>query len=68
MTRGRGTKTPDEGAMTPVMLAVGDIGGKTGEFWQNEKGNPMVRENWRARRKTSGVVPRTKIVLEGAIA
>jgi carbonyl reductase 1 len=37
MTRGGGTKTPDEGATTPVMLALGDIGGKTGEFWQNEK-------------------------------
>ena len=37
MTKGGGTKTPDEGAMTPVMLAIGDIGGKTGEFWQHEK-------------------------------
>jgi carbonyl reductase 1 len=37
MTKGGGTKTPDEGAMTPVMLAVGDIGGKTGEFWQHER-------------------------------
>jgi carbonyl reductase 1 len=37
MTRGRGTKTPDEGAATPVMLVLGDIGGQTGEFWQNEK-------------------------------
>jgi carbonyl reductase 1 len=36
MTKGRGTKTPDEGAMTPVMLAVGDIGGITGEYWQHE--------------------------------
>ena len=32
MTRGRGTKTPDEGAATPVMLALRDIGGQTGEF------------------------------------
>ncbi|TKX25691.1 hypothetical protein C1H76_2341 [Elsinoe australis] len=37
MTKGRGTKSPDEGAMTPVMLALHDIKGKTGEFWQNEK-------------------------------
>lgn len=37
MTRGRGAKTPDQGAQTPVMLAIGDIGGKTGLFWQNEK-------------------------------
>ncbi|KAK3724065.1 hypothetical protein LTR37_001187 [Vermiconidia calcicola] len=37
MTRGGGAKTPDEGAKTPVMLALQDIGGKTGEFWQNEK-------------------------------
>jgi len=37
MTKGRGMKTTDEGAITPVMLAVGDIGGKTGEFWQHER-------------------------------
>ncbi|KAJ9660961.1 hypothetical protein H2201_006689 [Coniosporium apollinis] len=37
MTRGGGAKTPDQGAQTPVMLAIGDIGGKTGLFWQNEK-------------------------------
>jgi len=37
MTRGGGAKTPDEGAQTPVMLALGDVQGKTGEFWQNEK-------------------------------
>lgn len=33
MTRGGGAKTPDEGAKTPVMLALQDIGGTTGEFW-----------------------------------
>lgn len=33
MTKGNGTKTTDEGAKTPVMLALHDIGGKTGEFW-----------------------------------
>jgi carbonyl reductase 1 len=37
MTRGRGVKTPDEGAQTPVMLALGDIGGQTGLFWQSER-------------------------------
>lgn len=37
MTKGNGKKTPDEGAMTPVMLAIQDIQGKTGRFWQNEK-------------------------------
>lgn len=37
MTKHRGTKTPDQGAQTPVMLAIGEIGGKTGEFWQEEK-------------------------------
>ena len=37
MTRGGGSKTPDEGAQTPVMLALGDIDGQTGLFWQNEK-------------------------------
>ncbi|EME41145.1 hypothetical protein DOTSEDRAFT_134932 [Dothistroma septosporum NZE10] len=37
MTKGRGRKTPDQGAQTPVMLALQDIGGKTGEFWQHEE-------------------------------
>lgn len=37
MSLGEGTKTPDEGAQTPVMLAIQDIKGQTGEFWQNEK-------------------------------
>ncbi|PIA97223.1 Carbonyl reductase [NADPH] 1 [Cercospora beticola] len=36
MTRGGGRKTVDEGAQTPVLLALHDIGGKTGEFWQHE--------------------------------
>lgn len=35
MTRGGGVKTPDEGAKTPVMLALQDIGGKTGRYWQD---------------------------------
>jgi carbonyl reductase 1 len=37
MTRGGGSKTPDEGAQTPVMLAIQDIKGQTGLFWQDEK-------------------------------
>ncbi|KAK0742676.1 carbonyl reductase [Schizothecium vesticola] len=37
MTKGMGHKTPDQGAQTPVMLAIGDIGEKSGGFWQNEK-------------------------------
>ncbi len=37
MTKGRGVKTIDEGAKTPVLLALGDIGESVGEFWQNEK-------------------------------
>ncbi|KAH0565109.1 hypothetical protein GP486_001493 [Trichoglossum hirsutum] len=37
MTRGGGVKTPDQGAETPVLLAVGDIGESTGLFWQNER-------------------------------
>lgn len=37
MTKGKGRKTPDDGAKTPVMLALTDIGGKTGEFWQHEE-------------------------------
>jgi carbonyl reductase 1 len=37
MTRMGGSKTPDQGAQTPVMMAIGDIKGANGEFWQNEK-------------------------------
>ncbi|KAF2096656.1 carbonyl reductase [Rhizodiscina lignyota] len=37
MTKGRGTKTIDQGAKTPVMLALGDIGGKSGLYWRDEK-------------------------------
>lgn len=37
MTKHRGVKTPDEGAQTPVLLALGDIKNSNGEFWQNEK-------------------------------
>ncbi|KAF2857573.1 NAD(P)-binding protein [Piedraia hortae CBS 480.64] len=37
LTRGGGVKTPDEGAKTPVMLALEDIGGRTGDFWHRER-------------------------------
>ena len=37
MTKGRGAKTVDEGAQTPVLLALGDIQGVYGEFWQHER-------------------------------
>lgn len=35
MTKGRGTKSVDQGAETPVLLALGEIGGTTGEFWKD---------------------------------
>ena len=37
MTRGGGVKTPDEGAQTPVLLALGDIQKRSGLFWQDER-------------------------------
>lgn len=37
MTKGRGRKTPDQGSRTPVKLAMGDIGGVGGEFWEHEE-------------------------------
>lgn len=37
MTKGGGHKTPDEGAQTPVMLALEDLKGQTGLFWSNKK-------------------------------
>lgn len=37
MTSGRGVKSPDQGALTPVMLALGDLKGRSGGFWQHEK-------------------------------
>lgn len=37
MTKGKGHKTPDQGAQTPVMLAIGDVGGKSGGFWKDER-------------------------------
>ncbi|EPQ29729.1 uncharacterized protein PFL1_02949 [Pseudozyma flocculosa PF-1] len=35
MTKGRGVKSIDEGAATPVHLALQDLKGVTGEFWEN---------------------------------
>ena len=37
MTKGKGQKSVDEGARTPVMLAVGEVGGVTGEFWSGDR-------------------------------
>lgn len=37
MTKGRGAISPDEGARTPVLLALGDIGSSNGQYWSNEK-------------------------------
>ena len=40
MTMGGGRKTPDQGAQTPVKLALGDLGGKSGLFWEHEDVSP----------------------------
>jgi len=32
-----GTKTPEEGARTPIFLAIGNYGNVTGKFWRDEK-------------------------------
>ncbi|KAF2749042.1 carbonyl reductase [Sporormia fimetaria CBS 119925] len=37
MTKGNGTLSPDEGAQTPVMLALQDLKGQTGLFWKDLK-------------------------------
>ncbi|KAL9579656.1 MAG: hypothetical protein Q9212_004983 [Teloschistes hypoglaucus] len=37
MTKGGGTKTPDQGAQTPVFLALRDIRGNYGEFWEHQE-------------------------------
>ena len=37
MSKGNGTKSPDEGAMTPVWLAIQDYGGESGKFYRDEK-------------------------------
>ena len=46
MTKGNGVKTPDEGAQTPAMLALGEIKtGNAARFWEREK--PCSWENER---------------------
>jgi len=37
MTRGGGSKTPDQGAQIPVMIALEDLSYRSGLFWQDEK-------------------------------
>lgn len=37
MTRNKGTKTPEQGAQTPVHLALADLGGRSGEFWEDQR-------------------------------
>lgn len=37
MTGWKGVKTVDEGARTPVLLAMGEISGRTGGYWSKEK-------------------------------
>jgi carbonyl reductase 1 len=37
MTRGKGHKTPDQGAQTPVLLAIEDIKELSGTYWSDEK-------------------------------
>ena len=37
LTKNRGAGEPDQGAQTPVHLALGDIGGVTGEFWKDKR-------------------------------
>lgn len=37
MSKGNGTSTPDEGARTPVWLAIQEFGGKTGFFFKGQK-------------------------------
>lgn len=37
MTKQRGSLTPDQGAQTPVALALRDLNGQSGLFWEHEK-------------------------------
>ncbi|PSN61155.1 carbonyl reductase [Corynespora cassiicola Philippines] len=37
MSKGNGVLTPDQGARTPVYLAIQDIQGQTGKFWKDQK-------------------------------
>ncbi|SNX83055.1 related to carbonyl reductase [Melanopsichium pennsylvanicum] len=39
MTKGKGYKTLDQGAETPVLLALGNTDAKPGEFWSEKKPN-----------------------------
>jgi hypothetical protein len=41
-------KSPDQGAQTPVLLAIGDIGGKTGLFWRDEEVQSFESYNFEA--------------------
>lgn len=43
MSKGRGILTVDQGAETPVLLALGDIRGSNGEFWANARIAPWER-------------------------
>lgn len=35
-----GANPPEVGAKTPVQLAIGEVGGKTGEFWRDGRVAP----------------------------
>ena len=37
MSKFRGRKTPDQGAMTPIKLAIDDVSDVGGEFWEHEE-------------------------------
>lgn len=39
MTKGKGHKTPDEGAQTPVFLAIGDVGGEEWGVLEGREGD-----------------------------
>ena len=43
MTKGRGFRTVDRGAQTPVMLALDNLEGVSGDFWQSEKVSPLTQ-------------------------
>ena len=44
MTRNAGVLTIDEGASTPVFLALHDFGRLSGEFWSERKISPWMVE------------------------
>jgi carbonyl reductase 1 len=37
LTKGKGYKTIDQGAKTPVMMALQNLGGRSGLFYSDEK-------------------------------